>query len=357
MALEQAFPCFNMRKSSPYRPVSLFLFVTSLAGVSHAKTDFKVDILPLIESRCLKCHKGPHEENGKMQKPKGDIRLDGAWAFLKGNKETVPVVPKDVTKSGIIQVTTLPKDDDKFMPPEGKGDPLTPDEINKLKTWIIEGADFGGWEGNLDGKPAEAVAPAAKAPLKDREHDLLYQKLAEGLQPPTEETLKKIASGGAQIAALQVGSPLLHVDFLAGVTKCNDESLAALTPLKDNIVHLDLARTEITDAAAKSIVLMPRLTRLDLRKTKITDKGLGQLATAKNLVYLNLFGTEITDAGLASLAQIKTLRNVFLSDTKVTDAGVAKLKASLPKAEIVGNVVITAPAPKPEEMKKGKKAK
>ena len=292
-----------------------------------------------------------------MQKPKGDIRLDAAWAMLKGNKDTIPVVAKDITKSAIIQVTTLPKDDDKFMPPEGKGDPLTPEEVNKLKTWIIEGADFGGWEGNLDGKPAEAVV-VPKAPLKDREHDLLYKKLAEGLKPSSEETLKKVAESGAQVVPLQPGSPLLHVDFLTGVTKCNDESLAALSPIKENVAHLDLARTEITDGAFKSILMCTRLARLDLRKTKVTDKALEQLTAAKNLVYLNLFGTEITDAGLVSLAKIKTLRNVYLSDTKVTEAGVAKLKAALPKAEIVGNVVITAPAEKAGGgMRKGKKAK
>jgi hypothetical protein len=357
MALEQAFPCLNMLKNFLHRPASLVFLMASVAGMSQAKTDFKAEILPLIESRCLKCHKGPHEENGKMQKPKGDIRLDAAWAMLKGNKDTIPVVAKDITKSAIIQVTTLPKDDDKFMPPEGKGDPLTPEEVNKLKTWIIEGADFGGWEGNLDGKPAEAVA-GPKAPLKDREHDLLYKNLAEGLKPSSEETLKKVAESGAQVVALQPGSPLLHVDFLTGVTKCNDESLAALSPIKENVAHLDLARTEITDGAFKSILLCTRLTRLDLRKTKVTDKALEQLTAAKNLVYLNLFGTEITDAGLVSLAKIKTLRNVYLSDTKVTEAGVAKLKAALPKAEIVGNVVITAPAEKAGGgMRKGKKAK
>ena len=114
----------------------------AFAATVHAKLDFQKDIFPLIENRCLKCHKGEHEENGKTIKPKGDIRLDAAWSMLKGNKDIVPVKPKEPAKSGIVIVTTLPKDDDKFMPPEGKDDPLTLEEINKIKTWIIEGADF-----------------------------------------------------------------------------------------------------------------------------------------------------------------------------------------------------------------------
>lgn len=327
----------------------------TFAGTAHAKLDFNKEILPLLESRCLKCHKGAHEENGKTVKPKGDVRLDAAWAMLKGNKDIIPVVPKDPAKSGLIQVVTLPKDDDKFMPPEGKADPLTPEEILKLKTWIIEGADFFGWEGNTAGKPVEEVK-APTAPLKEREHDIFYKKLAEGAQPAKEEALKKVAAVGAQTAPLMPNSPLLRVDFLTGVTKCNDESVTALAVIKDNIAHLDLARTSITDAALKTIAGFPKVTRLDLRKTKVDDKGLEALVACKNLTYINLFGTEVTDAGLASLAKIKGLKDIYLYETKVTDPGVAKLKAALPKATIVSNVIIEAPKDKPAGGK-GKKAK
>jgi hypothetical protein len=333
------------------------LIVTVLASsTAYAKLDFKKEILPLLENRCLKCHKAEHEENGKIVKPKGDQRLDAAWAMLKGFKDVIPVKPKEPAKSAIVTVTTLPKDDDKFMPPEGKGDPLTTEEINKIKTWIIEGADFGGWEGNLAGKPAEAPV-VAKEPVRDRPHDVLYKKLSEGLQPPTDEVLKKVKEAGAQIGTLMPSSPLVRVDFLTGVSKCDDKSIAALAPLNQNITHLDLARTAVTDAAVKSIVQMSRLTRLDLRRTKITDAGVAQLAALKNLTYINLFGTEVTDKGLASLASMKSLQNIYLYETKVTDAGVDKLKAALPKAEIVFNVDITAAAERPQTSKKGKKTK
>ena len=326
----------------------------ALALTAHAKLDFQKEILPLIESRCLKCHKGEHEENGKIVKPKGDIRLDAAWAILKGNKDIVPVKPKEPAKSGIITVVTLPKDDDKFMPPEGKADPLTLEEINKIKTWIIEGADFGTWEGNLAGKPKEE-APKPVEPLKPRDHDILYKKLAEGIQPPSAEALKAVQASGAQVAVLMTGSPLVRVDFLTGVAKCDDKSIAALMPIKDNITHLDLARTNITGVALKSVAQMPRLTRLDLRKTKIGDDALASLAGLKNLQFINLFNTEVTDKGVAALAGIKSLQTITLYETKVTEAGVAKLKAALPKADIVFNVDITAAAERPQATGKGKK--
>jgi hypothetical protein len=328
--------------------------ILALTAAAQAKLDFQKEILPLIESRCLKCHKGEHEENGKIVKPKGDIRLDAAWALLKGNKDIVPVKPKEPAKSGIVTVTTLPKDDDKFMPPEGKADPLTLEEINKIKTWIIEGADFGTWEGNLAGKPKEE-APKPVVPLKEREHDILYRKLAEGVQPPSAEVLKALQASGAQVALLMNGSPLVRVDYLTGVTKCDDKAIAALAPIKDNITHLDLARTSITAAALKDIAKMQRLTRLDLRKTKIGDDALAALTPLKHLQIINLYGTDVTDKGVAALASLKSLKNVTLYETKVTDAGLAKLKAALPKADIVVNVDLTAAADRPQTSGKGKK--
>lgn len=317
-------------------PIQAFVALTcaSLVPCSQAKVEFKSEILPIFEAKCVKCHKATHEENGKKIEPKGELRLDAAWAMLKGGEtKTHPaLVPKDAAKSYIAEVVGLPKDDDMFMPP--KGDPLTPEEVTKLKAWINEGADFGGWEGNLVGKPVDPTVKV-KAPPKDREHDLLYKKLSTDLAPATPENLKKATQAGAQISALMVASPLLRVDFLTGVSKCDDNSIAGILVIKDNIAHLDLARTSVSDAALKTIVPMPRLTRLDLRKTKITDAGLESLSGARQLVFINLYGTEITDAGLTALAKIKTLQNIYLTESKVTEAGVTKLKAALPKADVV----------------------
>jgi hypothetical protein len=327
------------------------------AGIVHANVDFKKEILPIFESRCVKCHKAPHEENGKVQKPKGDLRLDAAWAILKGGEDGPIVKPGNSAKSAIVEAVTLPKDDDKFMPPENKGEPLNAAEIAKLKAWIDEGVDFGGWEGSQEGKPADAPnAIAKKAPAKEREHDAIYKKLSEGLQPVAPDLLKKVTEVGAQTTPLMSGGPLLRVDFLTGVSKCDDKAVAGLMPIKDYIAHLDLARTSITNAALKTVAQFPRLAELDLRNTKITDDGLAALASMKNLDEINLFGTEVSDKGLASLAAAKSLKHIYLYETKVTEAGVNKLKTALPKTEIVWNINIADPSEKPVASK-GKKKK
>lgn len=322
------------------RSVSVWAAI-SLPAALHAKVDFKADILPVLEKKCLKCHSAPHEENGKLVKPKAELRLDAAWAILKGGESKRPaLVPKDPAKSYLYEVVNLPKDDDMFMPP--KGEPLTADEIAKLKGWIEEGGDFGGWEGNLTGKPATAGATASAA-QKARDHETLYKALTAGVQPAAADALKKIKDAGAQVSPLMINSPLLRVDFLTGVSRCDDASVASLLVVKEQVAHLDLARTNITDEALKTVVQFPRLTRLDLRKTKVTDKGVEALSGLKNLTYLNLYGTEVTDASLVALASMKSLTNLYLWETKVTEAGVARLKASLPKLDVVHQVVLTVP--------------
>jgi hypothetical protein len=326
------------------------------ASLAQANVDFKKDILPMLDSRCMKCHKEAHEENGKMQKPKGDLRLDAAWAILKGGEDGAIVKPGNSGKSSIIEAVTAPRDDDKAMPPENKGDPLNAEEIAKLKAWIDEGVDFGGWEGNLAGKPADAPSSVAKAVAKARAHDELYKKLSDGLQPASPDALKKVAAIGAQTTPLMSGGALLRVDFLTGVSKCDDAAVAALMPIKDQISHLDLARTSITNAALKTLAQFPRLTELDLRNTKVTDDGLPAVAAMKNLDEINLFGTEVTDKGIATLAAAKSLMHIFLYETKVTEAGVTKLQKALPKAEVVWNINIADPSEKPVAAK-GKKKK
>lgn len=296
--------------------------------------DFSKQILPVLEKKCLDCHKAPYEEDGRVKKPKGGLRLDAAWAMLKGGETGPALVPGDVAKSYLYEVVTLPKDDDMFMPP--KGDPLTTDEIQLLKDWIAGGADFGGWKGNMEGAPPETAAPAKPAAPKVREHDLLYAELEKDLKPAPSEAIEVAKAVGAQVSPLKVDGALLRVDFLTGVSQCKDENVAALAGLKEQLVRLDLGRTVITDAALKSLAGFPRLIALDLRQTAVTDAGLAALKDLPKLQTLNLFGNGITDAGLKQLAELPALKQVYLFQTKVTPAGLKQLAAARPGLQVSG---------------------
>jgi hypothetical protein len=73
---------------------------------------------------------------------------------------------------------------------------------------------------------------------------------------------------------VKVESPLVRVDFLTGVSKCDDEKVASSCRSRKTSWQLDLGRTIVTDAALKTIGQLPRLISLDLRQTKVTMPGL-----------------------------------------------------------------------------------
>ncbi len=302
-----------------------------IASSAQAAVNFEKDLLPAITKKCVDCHKAPHVENGQKKEPKAGLRLDASWAILKGSENGPVLTPGAPDKSGIFESVTLPKDDDGHMP--SKGEDLTKEEIALLKTWIQEGANFGGWIGSVEGMPAGAQTESTK-PYKPRPHDLFYTALEKGVKPLSDDVLAKAKAAGAQVSPVKVESPLVRVDFLTGVSKCDDAKVAEILPLKENIVQLDLGRTVITDGALKSIGQMPRLVSLDLRQTKITDAGLESLIGLKKLETLNLYGTEITDAGLKHLAKIKSLKNVHLWQSKATNAGVKQLTAAIPGIKV-----------------------
>lgn len=309
-----------------FRPVfrSTILVLVSSSPV-FAAPNFEKEIWPILNTKCVDCHRAAYEENGRKKEPKAGLRLDGAWAILRGSENGPVLKPGDSAKSYLYEVTTLPEDDDMFMPP--KGDPLTNDEKALLKAWIDSGADFGGWQGSLEGKPAD---PAAKEAARVREHDAFYAKLAEGASPAPDAALAKAREDGVQLFQLKPDMPLLRADFLTGVSACNDAKLEVLLPIKDQIAQLDLGRTAVTDAGLKTLATFPRLASLDLRQTQITDAGLAHLAAATHLRTLNLYGTSVTDAGLKHLYALKGLRNVYLWQSKATEAGARQLASAIP---------------------------
>ena len=99
-----------------------------------SEIDFIRDVRPILEHNCVSCHR---EDNAK-----GDIRLDTKSATLEGDDV---LVPGDPESSSLYWTTTLPLDDELFMPPiknEEKDYPLTEKEKAVLKQWILDGADW-----------------------------------------------------------------------------------------------------------------------------------------------------------------------------------------------------------------------
>ena len=115
--------------------------------------DFHTEIMPILQQRCNDCHKAPYEENGRTKNPKAGLRFDTYDWLMKGSEDIGPIIEAGNTDASILfEVITLPPDDDMIMPP--KGDPLTAEQIDLFRRWILEGATE---------KPSGKVAPKAVA--------------------------------------------------------------------------------------------------------------------------------------------------------------------------------------------------
>jgi len=100
------------------------------AAASH---DFIKDIKPLLEASCVKCH--------GAGKQKGEFRIDSRAALLKGGHEGKAIVEGDSEKSPMIHFAARLVEDME-MPPKGKGEALTAQQIGVLRSWIDQGAKW-----------------------------------------------------------------------------------------------------------------------------------------------------------------------------------------------------------------------
>jgi mono/diheme cytochrome c family protein len=110
-------------------------FWTLLAGSAFApaspaqdRVDFQRDIRPILSNQCFKCH-GPAQQ-------KSGVRLDSHEASLKKKA----IVPGKADASKLIE--RILADDDERMPPKTAGDRLKPAQVELLKKWIAQGAEY-----------------------------------------------------------------------------------------------------------------------------------------------------------------------------------------------------------------------
>ena len=107
---------------------STFLIISS----STFAVDFKKDIKPLLESRCVSCH--------SSSKQKGNLNLSSLLASTKGGDSGPAIIPKNTDESLLLERISLPHDDEEIMPP--KGAPLNSEEIALFKKWVENGAQW-----------------------------------------------------------------------------------------------------------------------------------------------------------------------------------------------------------------------
>ena len=107
--------------------------VSKLPPASDKKgLSYEKDIKPIFEKTCFKCH-GPEKQKAKL-------RLDSLEAALKGSENGKVIDSGKSAKSVLVHNIARIGDEDDWMPPEGKGDPLTKEQIGLIRAWIDQGA-------------------------------------------------------------------------------------------------------------------------------------------------------------------------------------------------------------------------
>ncbi len=112
---------------------------------------FNRDVRPILSDLCFQCH-GPDE-----QRRQGNLRLDLAGAALKGGDSgPAIVVGHPETSELVARITST--DPTVQMPPPKSNKSLKPAQIETLKKWISEGAEYQGHWAFI--KPERPPVPA-----------------------------------------------------------------------------------------------------------------------------------------------------------------------------------------------------
>ena len=286
------------------------------ASLSINDTDIYRDVIePIFAASCYECH-GP-------DKQKGELRLDSHELAMLGGELGDTIVPGDLEASELIYRLHLEIDDDEHMPPEDKPQP-TEGQEKILAWWIQSGAPSEGIVAELEmsGEIESAIVAhlnnsgdehtelvveveIPRAPMKAWEN---IQADVEALDQETNITVLRVA----------LDSPAVRVKSPFGDGKIDDNALAKLAPLLENIIELEIGFSDVTDEGLAIVSAMPNLEKLYLQKTGISDETLTHLGGLNHLRYLNLYGTQITDTGLEKLIGLPSLDSLFIWETNVT---------------------------------------
>ena len=127
--------------------LALSSFCAAEAGQSAGRVDYQRDIQPIFQARCVSCHGPELQMNG--------LRLDRRADALRGGTQT-DIGPGNADGSRLYH-RLIGTNFGQQMPP---GHPLRDDEVDQIKRWIDEGAE---WPDEASGEaptpPVDAKRP------------------------------------------------------------------------------------------------------------------------------------------------------------------------------------------------------
>jgi len=267
-------------------------------------------IQPILEARCFDCHSSRRE--------KGKLRLDDMSHILRGG-ESGPVIAKGpADSSALYKRIILPIEHDDHMPPREKPQ-LTSAEIDLIRYWVQEGADFE--------RPVRAYAAKTgifRAVRAMRNHPAESWVPQEEIAGASDKTLRALRDRHIHARPIAKDSPYLMVSF-AGTREVSDAQLAALVEIGEQLVWLNLSHTLITDDQLSFLTTLTNLRVLYLNNTSVSSEGLRHLSALPELRWLNLSHTTVDDMAVDNIRRIAKLSRLYLFNTAVTAGGTARI--------------------------------
>jgi cytochrome b561 len=288
---------------------------------------------PTLERRCGACHS---EDDAS-----GGLSVANYDSLMQGGRSGPPVVPGQPLASELFRRISLPPEDPKSMPKNGRRH-LTAPQIEAIRIWI---------EGGASEKKS-----VASMYLPEDKRSMLRRLVGEGEAPDepgtsaeplpvvakaNSQAVKLLAESGFVVRKVSQSSELLVVDF-TGQGHIGADSWAALATIAAQIYSLNLYNSGVTDADLKVVGQFVNLTKLRLESDPVGDDGAAYLTSLRALVSLNLVNTKIDDLGITKLMALPKLRRLYVWRSSVSIARIASLKQERPDLEAIPGTAVAA---------------
>lgn len=260
-------------------------------------------VRPILVAKCNGCH--------NAAKRKGELSMETPDMLRKGGKSGILWDTTAPDLGLMMQRIHLSENDKKHMPPAGKP-PLTPTEIQIIEHWIRLGAPF---EQKLAALPSD--------------HPLHILASNWGASTATKawnfsfadaEDISRLNNATRSVRPVNAGEPALTVSFF-GISTFNPEQIRELSPIRQQVVELNLNRMPLAGMDISLLAQFPNLQELNLAATGIKGDGLeAALKPLGSLRRLSLAETAVKSTDLAFLAAMPNLQQVFLWNSGVRDS-------------------------------------
>jgi ankyrin repeat protein len=175
------------------------------------KVDFARDVQPIFRQHCVGCHGAALHQAG--------LRLDRRSDAMRGGTTTPGVIHPGDGRSSVLYIKVSGSDFGPQMPPTG---PLRPDQIDIVKRWIDEGAE---WPDALAGETPPVATPPLMTAVLARDRATVRRLLDGGADPNARD-----GAGATALlwAADDVEMTRLLIEYGADVTARSDDGRTAM---------------------------------------------------------------------------------------------------------------------------------